>query len=187
MKTTRHILLILGSTFLAGSLFTGCGDGDEATGGSDAADSTATAGNNSAKGSPAELRESEHPLKEIKITGNDLMKFSIEEIKALPGQPLKLTFENVGTMPKVSMGHNWALLNKGVNPSAFTEAGFASAGNDYINPDNENDVIVRTAILGPGENETITFNAPSESGEYTYVCTFPGHFAVGMKGVLIVE
>lgn len=122
MQTTRHILPILGSTFLAASLLTGCGDNEKSTRGSDAAESSPKSDG------PPDLQESEHPLKEIKITGNDLMKFDKERLEALPGQPLKITFENVGTMPKASMGHNWALLKKGVDTNAFTEAGFASAG-----------------------------------------------------------
>lgn len=187
MKTTRHILPILGSAFLAASLLTGCGDNDKATGGSGAAESPAASGNSSSESGGTELRESEHPLKEIKITGNDQMKFSIESIKARPGQPLKVIFENIGTVPKASMGHNWVLIKKGTDAAAFAEAGFASAGNDYINPDDNGKVLAKTAILGPGESETITINAPSEPGEYPYLCTFPGHFAVGMKGVLVVE
>ncbi|HUO64394.1 MAG TPA: plastocyanin/azurin family copper-binding protein [Terriglobales bacterium] len=33
----------------------------------------------------------------------------------------------------------------------------------------------------------MTFEAPMEPGEYTFVCSFPGHFALGMKGQLIVK
>lgn len=187
MKTTRPIFQIFGSTFLVASLLTGCGDNDKATAGSDAAEPSAASTATTPDSGVTVLRESEHPLKEIKITGNDQMKFSTEAIKALPGQPLKVIFENIGTVPKASMGHNWVLIKKGTDAAAFAEAGFASAGNDYINPDDNDKVLAKTAILGPGESETVTINAPSEPGEFPYLCTFPGHFAVGMKGVLVVE
>lgn len=188
MKTTPYIRPIVGAAFLGAALLTGCGDDDDSpAGGSDTVDSSANGGNGSGNGGPAELKESEHPLKEIGITGNDQMKFNVETLDARPGQPLEITFENVGTMPKASMGHNWVLLERDVDPMKFTEAGFASAGNEYINPDDEDKVLAKTAILGPGESETVTFNAPSAPGEYAYVCTFPGHFAAGMKGVLVVE
>ena len=51
----------------------------------------------------------------------------------------------------------------------------------------EKKVIARTKLLGPGESETITFTAPKISSQYDFLCTFPGHFAAGMKGKMIVQ
>lgn len=42
-----------------------------------------------------------------------------------------------------------------------------------------------TKLIGAGQNEVITFTAPSEPGAYPYVCTFPGHRFL-MKGVMTV-
>ena len=47
------------------------------------------------------------------------------------------------------------------------------------------DVIAATKLLGPAESETISFTAP-EPGDYEYVCTFPGHFAM-MRGIMNVK
>jgi len=47
------------------------------------------------------------------------------------------------------------------------------------------DVIAATKLLGPGENETLTFTAP-EPGDYQLVCSFPGHFAM-MRGIMVVK
>jgi azurin len=47
------------------------------------------------------------------------------------------------------------------------------------------DVIAATKLLGPGENETLTFTAP-EPGDYQFVCSFPGHFAM-MRGIMVVR
>ena len=44
-----------------------------------------------------------------------------------------------------------------------------------------------TKLLGPKQTDTITFNAPSEPGEYPYICSFPAHLMAGMKGVLVVQ
>ena len=33
----------------------------------------------------------------------------------------------------------------------------------------------------------VTFDAPTEPGEYVYLCSFPGHYAAGMKGLLVVK
>jgi len=123
----------------------------------------------------------------IEITANDQMKYSINEMRASPGELLSVTLINVGKMPKMAMGHNWILLRQGTDPLAYVSAGAAAAATDYEPPSLANQVIVSTHLLGPGERQTVTFNAPSEPGEYTYVCSFPGHFQVGMKGILIVE
>ncbi|GAA5482574.1 plastocyanin/azurin family copper-binding protein [Haloferula sargassicola] len=139
-----------------------------------------------AKTAPAAVK-SDLPLKKIEVTANDQMKFSVTQLEAGPGQPLEVTFRNAGTMPKASMGHNWVLLIKGADPDKLAENAFTAAGNDYIPPDMEDQVITRTKILGPGESETLTFNAPSEPGDYVFYCSFPGHLGIGMKGLLTIK
>ena len=41
--------------------------------------------------------------------------------------------------------------------------------------------------LQPGETRAITFNAPSEPGEYTFFCDVPGHAKSGELGRMIVK
>jgi azurin len=48
------------------------------------------------------------------------------------------------------------------------------------------DVIAHTGLVGPGETVEVTFKAPA-AGTYTFLCSFPGHFAAGMKGTLVVK
>ena len=48
-------------------------------------------------------------------------------------------------------------------------------------------VLVATALAGNGETVSAEFTAPAKPGRYTFICTFPGHFAAGMKGVLVVK
>src|SRR5262245_3554246 len=55
------------------------------------------------------------PEKKVEITGNDTMRFDVTTIDAKPGQKVTVTLKNVGTMPKVSMGHNFVLLAKDVD------------------------------------------------------------------------
>jgi plastocyanin len=38
----------------------------------------------------------------------------------------------------------------------------------------------------PGETRAVTFNAPSEPGEYTFFCDFPGHRSAE-EGIMVVE
>ena len=120
-------------------------------------------------------------------TGNDQMKFSVTEIRAKPGETLSVTLANVGTMPKMSMGHNWVLLKSPAVVEGFVNAAMTAPTTDYIPADKKGDMIAHTKLLGPKEKDTVTFNAPKEPGRYPFVCTFPGHFQVGMKGELIVE
>ena len=125
--------------------------------------------------------------REIKITGTDAMKYSVTRIEARPGESLKVVLTAVGKMPKSEMAHNFNLLEKGVDPSSFVMAGAMARGTDYFPERKKDQVIAHTGLAGAGETVEVTFDAPKEKGEYTYVCTFPGHYAAGMKGVLVVK
>jgi azurin len=129
----------------------------------------------------------EAPPKEIKITANDQMKFDLTAFEAKPGQKVSVTLTNVGTAPKASMGHNFILLKQNVNVQKFLDEGSMHAGQDYIAPEFEKDVIAHTKLLGPGESDTITFTAPYVAGDYVFLCGFPGHYAAGMHGIVTVK
>ncbi len=125
--------------------------------------------------------------REIVIEGHDDMKYSVTEIKAKPGEKLKITLKSISKMPADAMSHNFVLLDKGTDAGAFINDGMSYKDNEYISPNWEDVVLAKTAMLPGGKAETINITTPSEKGRYTYVCTFPGHFQAGMKGVLIVE
>jgi uncharacterized cupredoxin-like copper-binding protein len=42
-------------------------------------------------------------------------------------------------------------------------------------------------LAGPGETVQVFFTAPAKPGRYPFVCTFAGHYQLGMKGTLIVR
>jgi hypothetical protein len=42
-----------------------------------------------------------------------------------------------------------------------------------------------TKLVREGDTERLGFTAPSDPGEYIFVCTFPGHW-VRMYGVMLV-
>ena len=46
-------------------------------------------------------------------------------------------------------------------------------------------VIEATPLLQEGQTARLAFTAPSDPGEYVYVCTFPGHW-MRMYGVILV-
>jgi azurin len=46
-------------------------------------------------------------------------------------------------------------------------------------------VLFHTNLLQPNQSETIYFTAPDKTGDYEFVCTYPGHYMV-MRGVIKV-
>lgn len=132
----------------------------------------------------------------IEITGNDQMQFVMGSkrsgpggglvIEAKAGEQIKVVFKNVGTLPKEAMGHNWVLLKAGSDPMAFSNAAVAAKATDYIPPQLKDQVIAATKLLGPKQTDEVTFTVPA-AGEYPFLCSFPAHFAVGMKGTLVAK
>lgn len=121
------------------------------------------------------------------IEGYDRLRYSIEEIRVSPGIRIELTFKTVSELPESQMVHNWLLLKKDVDLQEFVARSVRHEENEYIDPELTGKIVATTSMLGGGEQETIRFTAPQDRGEYPYVCTFPGHYAAGMKGTLIVE
>ena len=152
---------------LAGSLvLTGCGKKDEAAAAPAAAASA---------------------VAELEFTANDSMKFNVTRVEVAAGQEVKVSMTNMGSIPKAAMAHNWVLLKKGVEPKAFSDAAVTAAATDYIPAALADQIIAHTKLLGPKQSDEITFKAPTEPGEYHFLCSFPAHFLSGMTGVLVVK
>ena len=123
----------------------------------------------------------------VELTGDDKMKFDKEEIVAKPGETIRLVLKAVGQMPKTIMAHNFVLLKPGVDAVEFNKSAFNARDTGFIPPDKKNDVIVATALAGAGETVEVTFKAPAKPGSYNFICSFPGHFAMGMRGRFVVK
>lgn len=134
---------------------------------------------------PTEVVEDVPAVVEITIEGNDQMKYNMDRIDVKEGQTVRLTMKNVGELPKEAMGHNWILLASGTDKEKFAADAMTAKETDFIPAGYESAIIAHTKLLGPGESETIEFAAPAK-GFYTYLCSFPGHFAF-MKGTLYVQ
>ncbi|AUS05690.1 azurin [Pseudotamlana carrageenivorans] len=120
----------------------------------------------------------------INLTASDAMQFNKNKIEVNAGEKVRLTLTHTGKMPKTVMGHNFVLLKKGVDLTDFGTEAATATDSEFI-PNDGDDVIVHTKLIGGGESTTIEFNAP-ESGIYDFLCSFPGHFAI-MKGKFIVK
>ena len=122
----------------------------------------------------------------IELTVGDNMRFSPSIIQAHPGQRVRIVLRGVGKL--AALAHNVVLLKKGTTPKAFLDkAAPATEETGSIPPAMNDQAIVASALVKPGESAEVTFEAPADPGEYTFVCSFPGHFGLGIKGQLIVK
>jgi azurin len=123
----------------------------------------------------------------VEIEGTDMMKFSVTSITARPGEQLTVRLRVVGKMPKMAMAHNFVLLTASADATAFANAAAMAGATGYIPAARKGDVLANTAMAGAGETVEVTFKAPATAGTYTVLCSFPGHFAAGMRGTLVVK
>jgi azurin len=123
----------------------------------------------------------------VEITGGDDMKYSVTSIAAKPGETLHIVLKTTGTIPKIAMAHNFIALNAGVDAAKFSQDAMTARDTDYVPAARKADILASTGLAGPGETVEVTFKVPAKAGSYPYVCTFPGHFAAGMKGDIVVK
>lgn len=69
--------------------------------------------------------------------------------------------------------HTWTLLEAGYRAEA-----------PWTEEDGEHVLVEK--LVHPSETETLSFTAPSEPGEYQWVCSITGHLEAGMRGTLVV-
>lgn len=114
-----------------------------------------------------------------------VMKFDQPTLTVKAGQKVLLLFQN----QKCPLQHNFLLLK----PGKLNEIGALAdkmladpkaLAKNYV-PDSPNVIAHSTKLIGLGQNDLIEFTAPTEPGDYPYVCTFPGHWRL-MNGVLKV-
>lgn len=123
----------------------------------------------------------------VEIASSDDMKYSVTTIPAKPGETLRIRLTSKGTLPKIAMAHNVVVLKAGAKQLDFVNAAATARDTDYIPAAMKDQVIAATTMAGPGETVEVTFKVPSAPGSYPYVCTFPGHFAAGMKGTIVAK
>ena len=124
---------------------------------------------------------------EVVVEANDQMQFNKKAFEIKAGDTIKLTLKHVGKLPKIAMGHNLVILQKGTNLAGWASKAMTAAATNYIPVDeaSKKAVIAKTKVLGGGETDSVTFSI-KEAGEYQYLCSFPGHFAL-MQGKITVK
>lgn len=134
-------------------------------------------------------RAPEIPPKTVQVQADDKMRYDLTAFEVKPGQKVEVTFRNIGTTPKFSMGHNFVVLDRSINTGnvqTFLDKASMEAAHDYVPPDAK-EVLAHSKLLGPNETEVVTFNAPYVPGDYLYLCSFPGHYSQGTKGFMTVK
>lgn len=165
----------------------GCGRAPESAGGSNPA--TASAPSPAVSSAAIGTGTAEAP-REVRIEVGDSMKFSLTRFEAKAGETLRLLLVNKGSAPKDAMGHNWVLLRAGTDVTAYVNAAVASRATEYIPAAHAADVIAHTKLIGGGQKDAVVFSVPADIApgtELDFVCTFPAHLQLGMRGVLAVR
>ena len=122
----------------------------------------------------------------VSIGSTDQMSFSSREIKvAADCSQVKLTLRHTGRLAATAMGHNW-VLTKTADYQPVAMAGMRMTLADSYLPKKDPRVLAHTAVIGGGQSTSVTFSTAAlrKGGDYTFFCSFPGHFAM-MKGKFI--
>jgi azurin len=122
------------------------------------------------------------------IEGNDLMRYNVSEMSvAADCTEVEVILKHVGKLPVQTMGHNWVLATT-ADVMAVANAGVgAGLGNDHVPPGDAR-VIAHTRMIGGGQTAAVKFStkALTKGGDYTFFCSFPGHYGL-MKGKFVVQ
>ncbi len=117
-------------------------------------------------------------------TIKDEMKYDLTEFTVKAGTLVEIIFENNDAMQHnllVVKPDALAIVGNAAEIMAKTPAGVAKG---YV-PDLPQ-IIAYTVLVDPGTTAKLRFEVPEITGDYPFVCTFPGHWQT-MNGVMTVE
>lgn len=126
---------------------------------------------------------------EVKITADKTQfLYDVKEFTVKPGQKVKIILVNpadsVNRQP-----HNLLIVKPGkkdvvgmASNAGLSDPTFLTEKNAV--PDSE-DILFHSKLIQPGQEDILEFTAPEEVGDYPYLCTYPGHWAI-MNGVMKV-
>ena len=111
----------------------------------------------------------------------DQMRFDIDEFTVRAGESVKIWFENPDYSPhNLIVGEPDSAAEIAAAAEALGPIGFAVG----FLPDNDR-IIAATELLYYREYQMIEFTAPSATGDYDFLCTFPNHWMT-MRGLMRV-
>jgi azurin len=123
----------------------------------------------------------------LSIDGNDQIQYSAKELRVPKGcKEATVTLKHVGMLAANVMGHNWVLA-KTADYQALAQAGQGAGPPNFL-PAGDARVIASTPVIGGGQSASVKVDVSKlpAGGDYTYFCSFPGHFVL-MFGKFIIE
>lgn len=135
------------------------------------------------------------------IEGTDQMQYQVggKPLKTMtvptncPQHTFTVTLKHVGKLPKQVMGHNFVVSATSDAKSINDEAVKLGPSKDYLvdmklEPFKTKVIATAMKLLAGGESEDIKIDTSrlKKGGDYTFFCTFPGHFTM-MQGKLEVK
>ncbi len=126
---------------------------------------------------------------EITLTADKVQfLYDIKEFTVKPGQKVKLKLINPADSV-TRQPHNVLIIKPGKKDVVGMAANAGLSDPTFLTtkqavPESP-DILHHSKLVQPGEEDTIEFTAPEEAGDYPYLCTYPGHWAI-MHGVMKV-
>jgi len=128
-------------------------------------------------------------VKEVTLTADKIQFiYDIKEFTVKPGQKVKLTLINPADSV-TRQPHNVLIVKPGKKDVVGMAANNGMADPTFLTtkqavPDSP-EILHHSKLVQAGQQDTIEFTAPAEVGDYPYLCTYPGHWAI-MNGVMKV-
>jgi uncharacterized cupredoxin-like copper-binding protein len=119
----------------------------------------------------------EETSNEFEVNLVNEFSFDPDVITVKAGDTITVTFENNGTVD-----HNLNFVKPDAELDHLLEEIEEGAG-EHI----DEELLTDMHSIEPGHTEVATFTAPSEPGEYSFLCTVPGHAEAGLMGTFVVE
>ena len=123
----------------------------------------------------------------LTIEANDMIQFNQKELKVSKScKEVTVTLKHVGQLAANVMGHNW-ILAATPDFQALATAGQSAGAPNYL-PAGDKRILASTNVIGGGQSATVKFSIAGlmPGGDYTYFCSFPGHFVL-MNGKFIIQ
>jgi azurin len=126
---------------------------------------------------------------EITLTADKVQfLYDIKEFTVKPGQKVKLKLINPADSV-TRQPHNVLIVKPGKKDVVGMAANAGMADPAFLTtkqavPDSP-EILHASKLVQPGEEDVVEFTAPEEPGDYPYICTYPGHWAI-MNGVMKV-
>ena len=125
---------------------------------------------------------------EVKVGDNMNFVPAALSVSAAACKTVTINLTHTGSLPRNAMGHNW-VLSATENAQATAQDGWgAGLDNQYLKSGDAR-VIANTKIVGGGQSDSVSFNLSElkVGGDYTFFCSFVGHFAMMQGKFTIVE